>query len=114
MYDRTTSRNSIAPSNRQQIRNPNIEIRNKLRDKQISNPENPKHGIRKAVCSEFYNFSHLTLFRISDLVLRNFCSWRPCAPSTSLRTWFARDTVCPISYSEFQIGLTRLRLLQRK
>src|SRR5215470_7131735 len=60
-----------------QIRNPNIEIRNKLESKQISNGKNPKHRIRKGLVLNFAYFGHLQLFRISDLVLRNFGSWRP-------------------------------------
>src|SRR5262245_66329606 len=65
---------------RNQIRNPNIEIRNKLRKKSISNWENPKHRVPKEACLELYYFGHLKLFRISDFVLRIFCSRAPMNP----------------------------------
>jgi len=60
----------IAPRPTNKIRNPNIEIRNKLTDKQISNRENPKPRIRRKLVWNFIYFGHLKLFRISDFVLR--------------------------------------------
>src|ERR671923_2068325 len=59
--------------------NPNIEIQDKPTDKQVSNPENPKHRIRSTSVCHFICFSYLKLFRISDFVLRTFCSWRHTA-----------------------------------
>jgi hypothetical protein len=56
---------------RTRIRNPNIEIRNKL---EIPNSENPKRQIRIKHVLKFVFFSLLNLFRISDFVFRVFCS----------------------------------------
>jgi len=69
-----------------QILNPNIEIRNKLKDL------NSNYEIQNGFVWNFPIFDPLKLFRISDpsislrtdFVLRIFCSWRLC-PSTLLR-----------------------------
>jgi hypothetical protein len=53
------------------IRNSNIEIRNKPRG------SNPNYEIRNRLVLNFAYFGQLKLFRISDFVLRIFCSWRP-------------------------------------
>jgi hypothetical protein len=62
---------------RNKIRNPNIEIRNKLKDL------NPKYEIRNGFVWNFLIFDHLKLFRISDFEFR-ICSfvytWRPLRP----------------------------------
>jgi hypothetical protein len=51
----------IAPRpERSKIRNPNIEIRNKLKDL------NPNYEIRNGFVWNFSIFDHLKLFRISD------------------------------------------------
>jgi len=72
-------KNVIAPNNGET--NPKSEYRN---PKQIQRRTNLKSGKSKTPKSEgslfeiFICFSRLKLFRISDFVLRIFCSWRLC------------------------------------
>jgi len=58
-----------------QIPNPNIEIRNKLESKQISNRESSKRRMEMMPVWNFLYFGHLQLFRISSFVLRIWSSW---------------------------------------
>src|SRR5574341_1627374 len=64
-----SSHAKYATRSRTKIRNPKHQIRNKLRNKSISNQENLKHRIRKKLVWNFIEFRHLNLFRISDFVL---------------------------------------------
>jgi outer membrane protein, multidrug efflux system len=74
-----------------EIRNPNIEIRNKLESKQISNWENSKQWIRMGLVLNFVYFGHLQLFRISGFVLRNFGSW--CRSGHPVRLRFIQQHI---------------------
>jgi hypothetical protein len=78
--------------------NPKSEYRNSKQTESQMNPNaekiqntNPKHLVWN-----FLIFEHLDLFRISDFVLRIFCSWRLCIPSALLRACFAQVTLFTI------------------
>ena len=58
---------------RRKIRNPNIEIRNKLKEKYISYRENPKHRIERKLVWNFVCFLNIWIcfeFRIWEFICR--------------------------------------------
>ena len=87
----------VKEAHHREIRNPNIEIRNKPGPTTLQNRENLKPRIRFGLVWNFFIFGYLKLFRISC-----FEFFDHGVPSTSLRTCLAR--VNPLPYRRRSAG----------